>query len=628
MKKILSLTVASILLSGTFFSIVPAVQTEAAETKEKQEIVFADVGWDSVKLNNAIAGLIAEEVFGYTWVEVPGSTPITHEALMKNEIDVNMEEWTNNIPTYQSDLEDGTFTELGINFDDNYQGLYIPRYVADKYPDLKTVQDLEKYPELFPDPEDTSKGIIYGGIPGWEATEIMQKKIDAYGLDQYYNYLVPGSNAALDSTITSAWDKEEPFVAYYWEPTWLMGKYDLVLLEDSPYDPNTYHDGIGAYPAVTVTVAASNEFAKSNPEFCEFLSNYHTGSELISEGLAYMQKNDPDDHEAAAKYLLKQHPELIEEWLTLEQAELLNACLAKDSKSGDSSDWLFHFPVVFSPDTAAIDSAVREFAVAADSVLQAVQNVLGGLVNLFKWLLSHIPWFLLLLLVFLLGWRVRRRIRSGILYAAILSLVGIVGYWDEMLLTLSIVLASVVIALLLGLPVGILISNSQRANRIVRPILDTMQTMPVFVYLIPALLLFGMGNASAVIATVIYAIVPVIRLTSLGIRQVDKEVVEAARSFGSTRWQTLFKVQIPQAVPTIMTGVNQTLMMAMAMVVTCSMIGARGLGMEVLNAVNRIEIGRGLIAGSCVVILAVVLDRLTQGWFNKNSDNTDNGNEE
>lgn len=114
--------------------------------------------------------------------------------------------------------------------------------------------------------------------------KLCKKKIDAYGLDQYYNYLVPGSNAALDSTITSAWDKEEPFVAYYWEPTWLMGKYDLVLLEDSPYDPNTYHDGIGAYPAVTVTVAASNEFAKSNPEFCEFLSNYHTGSELISDG--------------------------------------------------------------------------------------------------------------------------------------------------------------------------------------------------------------------------------------------------------------------------------------------------------------------------------------------------------
>ena len=133
-------------------------------------------------------------------------------------------------------------------------------------------------------------------------------------------------------------------------------------------------------------------------------------------------------------------------------------------------------------------------------------------------------------------------------------------------------------------------------------------------------LLFGLGNASAVIATVIYAIVPVIRLTSLGIRQVDPEVVEAARSFGSTKAQTLFKVQIPQAMPTIMTGVNQTLMMAMAMVVNCSMIGARGLGMEVLNAVNRIEIGRGLVAGACVVILAVVLDRLTQGWVKKQKE--------
>ena len=162
------------------------------------------------------------------------------------------------------------------------------------------------------------------------------------------------------------------------------------------------------------------------------------------------------------------------------------------------------------------------------------------------------------------------------LYAVLFSLIGAVGYWDMMELTLSIVIASVIIALIIGLPVGILLSGSDRANQIVRPILDTMQTMPVFVYLIPALLLFGTGNASAVIATVIYAVVPVIRLTSLGIRQVDKEVVEAARSFGSTKGQALFKVQIPQALPTIMTGVNQTLMMAMSMVVTCSMIGARG----------------------------------------------------
>jgi ABC-type proline/glycine betaine transport system permease subunit len=282
-------------------------------------------------------------------------------------------------------------------------------------------------------------------------------------------------------------------------------------------------------------------------------------------------------------------------------------------------EWLFEFPEFLNIDTNAIDSSVRAFAVQAEGVLDAISGALGGLVNTILVLLRHIPWILLVLLVFFLGWKARKKLSSGVLYGVLFSLIGAIGLWDMMLVTLSIVISSVLIALILGLPVGILISGSERANRIVRPILDTMQTMPVFVYLIPALLLFGMGNASAVIATVIYAIVPVIRLTSLGIRQVDNEVVEAAKSFGSTKWQSMFKVQIPQALPTIMTGVNQTLMMAMAMVVTCSMIGARGLGMEVLEAVNRIEIGRGLTAGASVVILAVILDRLTQGWFSDKS---------
>lgn len=196
-------------------------------------------------------------------------------------------------------------------------------------------------------------------------------------------------------------------------------------------------------------------------------------------------------------------------------------------------------------------------------------------------------------------------------------LIGVVGYWSAMITTLAIVIAGVIISASDRTAGGHSSFDLPAAHNLARPVLDTMQTMPVFVYLIPALLFFGLGSPSAVIATVIYAVVPVIRLTSLGIRQVDREVVEAAASFGSTRMQALFKVQIPQALPTIMTGVNQTLMMAMAMVVTCSMIGARGLGVEVLNAVNRIEMGRGVISGASVVILAVILDRVTQGWFGK-----------
>ena len=163
---------------------------------------------------------------------------------------------------------------------------------------------------------------------------------------------------------------------------------------------------------------------------------------------------------------------------------------------------------------------------------------------------------------------------------------GAIGLWDLMYETLSIVLASVVISLLIGLPVGIMISGSDRANVIVRPILDTMQTMPVFVYLIPAVLFFGLGKAPAVIATTIYAIVPVIRLTSHGIRQVDPKWWKLPDPLAPQSGSVFFKVQIPQALPTILTGVNQTLMMAMAMVVTCSMIGASDLEWKCLSALT------------------------------------------
>ncbi|WP_245157164.1 ABC transporter substrate-binding protein [Anaerovorax sp. IOR16] len=294
-------------------------------TAEKTTISFADVGWDSIKLNNALAGLVAEEVFGYTWQETPGSTPISHEALIKSEVDIHMEEWTNNIPSYAPDLEEGKFTELGINFDDNYQGFYIPRYVADEYPDLNSVQDLAEYPELFPDPEDSSLGIIYGGVTGWEITEIMAKKVELYGLDKFYNYFESGSDAILSAAMTSAWDKQEPIVAYYWEPTWLLGKYDFVLLDDEAYDAEKFQTGYGACPAVTVTIAVSNDFAATNPEYCEFLSRFKMSSAVISETLAYMNETNAD-YEEAAKWLLSEaHPELIEEWLDEEQAtELKN----------------------------------------------------------------------------------------------------------------------------------------------------------------------------------------------------------------------------------------------------------------------------------------------------------------
>jgi len=239
--------------------------------------------------------------------------------------------------------------------------------------------------------------------------------------------------------------------------------------------------------------------------------------------------------------------------------------------------------------------------------------VLNGLERL----INLVPWWVQVLVVFALGWRATRKPGRGILYAALLVLVGLLGLWEEMNQTLAIVIASVLCSLLIGLPFGILTANSRRLTAGLRPLLDAMQTMPTFVYLIPAVMFFGLGKVPAVIATTIYAVPPVVRLTSHAIEQVDPEVVEAGRAFGASRMQLLFKVQIPQALPTIMQGINQTTMMAVSMIVTCSMIGARGLGMEVITAINRLEIGRGFTSGIAIVIVAVLIDRLTQGWHRR-----------
>ena len=227
--------------------------------------------------------------------------------------------------------------------------------------------------------------------------------------------------------------------------------------------------------------------------------------------------------------------------------------------------------------------------------------------NFMFWL----PWWAILAIIFFVSWRVKE-FKSAVLYTALITLIGMFGLWDSMLRTLAIVLTSVTISFLFGIPTGIFMAYNNRFKEMMRPLLDGMQTMPSFVYLIPAMLLFGMGKVPAVFATMIYAIPPIVRLTDLGIRNVPKEMVEAAHSFGSSNWQTLRKIQLPQALPTIMTGINQTTMMALAMVVIASMIGAKGLGLDVLQAIQRIDIARGFEAGISIVFLAIIIDRLTQ----------------
>ncbi|MGB3287778.1 MAG: proline/glycine betaine ABC transporter permease [Burkholderiaceae bacterium] len=228
--------------------------------------------------------------------------------------------------------------------------------------------------------------------------------------------------------------------------------------------------------------------------------------------------------------------------------------------------------------------------------------------------MQAIPPWLFLALVALLSWHATRKPVATILYVACLYAIGAVGLWDKLIQTFSLVLVSTAVSIVIGVPLGILAARSGLLRRVFTPVLDVMQTLPSFVYLIPVLMLFGLGKVPALFATIIYAVPPLIRLTTLGLRQVDHNVMEAAQAFGVTRWQMLTRVTLPLARPSIMAGINQTTMMSLAMVVVASMIGARGLGEDVLAGIQTLDVGRGLQAGVAIVILAIVIDRITQAY--------------
>lgn len=271
-----------------------------------------------------------------------------------------------------------------------------------------------------------------------------------------------------------------------------------------------------------------------------------------------------------------------------------------DSLTFSIAEWVNRF----------VDQLVTRYG---DALRQVSDSLLWALVGL-ESLLRATPWWLLLALVGLLAWHATKRVLSAALIVALLFLVGAVGLWDKLMQTLALMIVATALSVLIGVPLGVLAARWPRLRVVLMPVLDVMQTLPSFVYLIPVLMLFGLGKVPAIFATVVYAIAPVVRLTDLGIRQVDKEVMEAVNAFGANPWQQLFGVQLPLALPSIMAGINQTTMMALSMVVIASMIGARGLGEDVLTGIQTLNVGRGLEAGLAIVALAIVIDRITQAY--------------
>ncbi|THT97825.1 glycine betaine/L-proline ABC transporter permease ProW [Lampropedia puyangensis] len=299
---------------------------------------------------------------------------------------------------------------------------------------------------------------------------------------------------------------------------------------------------------------------------------------------------------------------------------------ATGADTGSTADWLSSAP----PSTNAqegfqisqlwdgslpvqdwINDGLAWFVASFRPFFQAIRAPIDAVLSQVQHLLVSVPTLLMISILSLIAWQVAGR---GIAIGSLLSLlvIAMLGVWPEAMVTLALVLTSLVFCMLIGLPLGILLASSDRAQRVMRPFLDAMQTTPAFVYLVPVVMLFGIGNVPGVIVTIVFALPPLVRLTNLGIRQVRPDLIEAAKAYGASPIQMLAKVQLPLAMPSIMAGINQALMLSLSMVVIASMIAVGGLGQMVLRGIGRLDMGLATVGGLGIVLLAIMLDRMTQ----------------
>ncbi|MDR1379553.1 MAG: ABC transporter substrate-binding protein [Synergistaceae bacterium] len=301
-------------------------------------IVFTNNQWDSQMFHNELAKFIVENGFeGYRVELSTGSTTLNWQGIINGDVDLDIESWTDNVATYNDDVARKDIIPLGILVPDSAQGFYVPRYVIEGdpargikplIPDLKNVWDLIKYADVFKDPEDSSRGRIYGAIPGWMIDEVLHNKYEYYKLNEGYNYFRVGSEAVLFASLASAYNLGEPWVGYCYEPTWITGKLDMVLLGDAPYDPELFQKGECEIPKQALRVVCGGHFPEKAPELVDFFSKYKTGSAFVSEALAYLEETK-ESHARTIVWFLKQHDSLLDEWLTPEQAKKVREAVAK-----------------------------------------------------------------------------------------------------------------------------------------------------------------------------------------------------------------------------------------------------------------------------------------------------------
>ena len=564
-----------------------------------QTVRFSDVGWTDVTATTALVTQLLRSI-GYTPTVTVLSVPVTFASIQNKDIDVFLGNW---MPAQEADrghyVEDGSVVVIGANLTGAKYTLAVPAYTYAA--GLKDFKDIQSFAPALNDS-------IYGIEPGNDGNRhvLEMLKQNQFGLGGFK--LIESSEQGMLAQVERAFRDKKPVVFLAWEPHPMNMRFDLKYLSggDETFGPN--------FGGATIYTVTRKGYSAECPNMGRLLDNL----KFTLRGESEMMAAILDRHEApdiAATQWLKANPAATTAWLrgvlTFDgrPAATALAHTAPPPRPGGFEQWIVgHKIPVGDAMAVAIDYIKAHGTFLFDGISIVIRGMVGGLTTL----LRALPAPLLIVAVAALAWALRRSLPLAAFVALALLFILNQGYWLATLETLSLVMVATLASTAIGVPLGIAAAHRPRLFAALRPVLDLMQTLPTFVYLIPTLVLFGLGVVPGLISTVIFALPAPIRLTHLGISSVPKPLIEAGEAFGATPMQLLWKVELPSAASTIIAGITQCIMLSLSMVVIAALVGAGGLGVPVVRALNSVQVGMGFEAGFTIVLLAIILDRISR----------------
>lgn len=564
-----------------------------------QSVRFSDVGWTDVTATTALVAQLLRSI-GYSPTVTVLSVPVTFASIQNNDIDVFLGNW---MPAQEADraryLADGTVVVIGPNLTGAKYTLAVPAYTYDA--GLRDFKDIQRF-------APTLNESIYGIEPGNDGNRhvLEMLKQNQFGLGGFK--LIESSEQGMLAQVERAYRDKQPIVFLAWEPHPMNMRFDLKYLAggDEVFGPN-----FGGATIYTVTRKGySTECPNMGRLFANLKFTLRGESEMMAAILDLHQAPD-----VAATEWLKANPTATKAWLegvlTFDGRPAVSA-LAHTSpppRPGGFEQWIVSHKI---PVGDAMAVAIDSVKTHGTYLFDGISIVIRGMVNGVTALLRTLPAPALIVAVAALAWVLRRSLSLAAFVALALLFILNQGYWLATLETLSLVMVATLASTAIGVPLGIAAAHRPRLFAGLRPVLDLMQTLPTFVYLIPTLVLFGLGVVPGLISTVIFALPAPIRLTHLGVSSVPKPLIEAGEAFGATPMQLLWKVELPSAASTIVAGITQCIMLSLSMVVIAALVGAGGLGVPVVRALNSVQVGMGFEAGFTIVLLAIILDRISR----------------